>query len=606
MDGAAPEPVLGAPLPPENSTPDDLPPTFWYLGIDLGTTGISAALLNGRTGHRYPIRWSGVGQATVQRLAAIVYLAAESTATSLGDAAQDLLTTMAQGTLSTQMATPGVLLHHFKPYLGMGLPYLTAQQAWQPEVQWTDAQAVSLKSIRQGLTVLLQSFLASPASSGLTCTVEGLDRSTSEAILHQLTGVIVNCPVAWSDTYRFNLREAVLEAGLVNHPEQVYLLEDTIAALLAELPALGQGNPTYTVASNTRGQSLTGNTLIMSAGATTTELLLVNLPPDNQSFFRQDLYLRSFTYAGDAISQDLICQVLLPSAWGWEELNLQNLDLPLPGEPDSLARYRLQQRLRSSAFGLRLLAAVNQLKLALHQQSSASFELQTQQWNVTQQELHSRVILPYIQRLNREVNTLLTQSGTAMEGVRSVLCVGGTATMPAISYWLKQKLPNATILSHAGTSPLTCSPIALGLATLPLYAQVIDTIQHQYSEYFLLRELLRILPAEPLSLGRILQLLENQGINTHTCQRTILNLLEGHLPAGLVPDKVDLALFSAASRQNPDYQGMATPFSRQGNQVYEVKPDLRDRLQEYLSRVLASSYQSLEDPLTMNLPIRMG
>ncbi len=33
----------------------------WYLGIDFGTTGISAALLNRRSGEIYPIYWELVG-----------------------------------------------------------------------------------------------------------------------------------------------------------------------------------------------------------------------------------------------------------------------------------------------------------------------------------------------------------------------------------------------------------------------------------------------------------------------------------------------------------------------------------------------------------------
>ncbi|HAA33548.1 MAG TPA: hypothetical protein DCE56_44750, partial [Cyanobacteria bacterium UBA8553] len=57
-----------------------------------------------------------------------------------------------------------------------------------------------------------------------------------QGALQQLEGVVLGYPADWGDTYHFNLREAVLEAKLVRHPEQIFFLEDAIAAILAGLP----------------------------------------------------------------------------------------------------------------------------------------------------------------------------------------------------------------------------------------------------------------------------------------------------------------------------------------------------------------------------------
>jgi hypothetical protein len=63
----------------------------------------------------------------------------------------------------------------------------------------------------------------------------GLKSETLVSALGQLEGVILGCPAVWGDSYRLNLREAVLESKLVRHPEKIFILEDAIAAILAGL-----------------------------------------------------------------------------------------------------------------------------------------------------------------------------------------------------------------------------------------------------------------------------------------------------------------------------------------------------------------------------------
>jgi hypothetical protein len=195
-----------------------------------------------------------------------------------------------------------------------------------------------------------------------------------------------------------------------------------------------------------------------------------------------------------------------------------------------------------------------------------------------------------------------------VQTVRQVLCTGGTASNAAIAHWLKQKFPNATLVQDTFNSMASSSRTASGLAKLPLYPQLLDSARHQYSSYFLLRELLQTLPNEPLPLGRILQLLEAQGINTQACLPAIINLLEGQLPAGLVPSKADLALLTPESRQNPEYQALAgSPlFLRESNQVYRLNPDLRNYLWQYLSKILDGTHQTLEESLLLDLGVQVA
>lgn len=567
------------------------------MGIDLGTTAISAALWEQQTGQSYPLSWVTTSPAVSdfqrQRLPTIVPLTAQNT----GSAAVPTLSTSAIAPDATSETTPAtstpatIAFRQIKPALSLAIPFYAADsQTWEPRLQCSEQHSVALATVRDALTQLLQTLRQQP--TGAVSEVEHPDPASSQTAWQELAGVIISCPAGWSDVYRFNVREAVLASGYVTSPEQIFFLEDTIAALLSEFPA------------ETANLSWRGGTLVFSAGATTTELLLANLPADAASLTRAALHWRSLPYAGDALDQDIICQLLYPHATGWERLGLPPLALPLPGEPDRAVRDRLQQQLQSCAVGERLQAAAKQIKLALRQQPTLSFRLYDQQWTIQRSDLQQRVLLPHLQRLNRELNQLLTETGLAAESVQRVICTGGTAAMPAIVQWLKQKLPNATLLPDRDLT--ACSRIAYGLARLPLAPQLLDVTRHQYSELFLLQELLRGLPSYPLPLSRILQLLEKRGINTQACQRSLLNLLEAQLPAGLIPIEPEVNLLSPTSRQRTDYQILSQePFClKPDRQHYVLNLAVRDRWQAYLTQLVAQTHQTLTDPFscTLNLP----
>jgi hypothetical protein len=679
-------------IPPSGESAEEPVAKDWYLGIDFGTTGISAVLLNRSTCELYPIYWSearpqdqgGFVADKSFRLPAIVYLStgrdtpidpnlpspnqdqAAVTSVAIGSLALDLNQRSQTGGANFDADSWRLLLRDFKPYLGIGVPHYSPQTSgWEPVLQWSDQHPLEMSWLHQALQTLLATLsyhrLSTPAHSALSCAAVGLDAATFQTALRQLAGVVMGYPANWSDTYSFNIREAVLGARLVAHPEQIFFIEDAIATLLSGLRSsdgravvlpnnLSQKPYLY----NTDWQ---GSTLVISAGASVTEMALVDLPSALQNLTYQDFTLRSLPYAGKALDQDIICQLLYPAwsrqsrrsdttsepysfgsgqtpkssafadGWHWQptesdaetmtwaSLELENLTLPSAGEPDPLNRQRLQQRLESSPMGQSLLEAARYLKLILQQQDRFNLELGDQQWTVMRRELGSRVLLPYIQRLNRELNALLTQSGVPIQSINQVICTGGTASFGAIARWLRQKLPNATIIqdtytnSRAGSTQEsrlpTCSRVAYGLATLPLHSQVLNLPRQQYSDYFLLMELLRAFPDQPLSLSQIMQMLERRGINTQACRLHILALLEGHLPPGLVPTEKHTDLLAQQSKQNPDYQMLlAAPlFQKLDSQTYRPNYQQWNHFRSYLSTITASTHQKLSEPLTVGLSV---
>jgi molecular chaperone DnaK (HSP70) len=409
-----------------------------------------------------------------------------------------------------------------------------------------------------------------------------------QAIAH-LTGVVLNQPVGSSDAYRFNLREAVLAAGLISDPAQIYFLEEAIAALLPELHRDRADAP------------LKGGILVVSAGTATTELVLVKQAEVGHLLARQEIALGRLAYAGNALDQDIICHLLHPTATQWQDLNLRTLNLPLPGEPDLEARYPLQQRLESVSLGQALLQAVRQVKPALCQQD-VEFTFQGQHWQLNYRDLQRWILVPYLQQLNREINQLLIQLDLPPDAIQTIICTGGMTAIPAVERGLQRKFPQAAIAQAASQQP-EAPNVSAGLSLLPYFPSVLDPVRHQFNEYFLLRTTLQTLPiqAEPISAAHILHLLETQGIPSTAAQGFVAGLLEGQLPAGWVLSRASTILLAPKSLQQPEYQALATAplFSRQGQQVYRLNRQQRDRLWNHLQIILANTRQTLTEPLAI-------
>ena len=453
------------PLPGATATIDKH--SDWFLGIDIGTTGISAVLLHQQRCQLYPIYWT-------DPLAA---LSAES------DPEQ-------QFRLPAIEASGELALQDWKPYLNVAVPHQSLHQGWEPALPWSESRSIALQQIVQATQDLLVRLR--PAIDRLSTEAVGLELSEWQIALRSLAGVIVSCPADATAAYRSNIGTAVLGAGLVVEPEQIYFAEEAIAAFLS---TLGSGGYDIDLAKqpSVRGQfsetaeRQQGNTLILSAGATATELAIVSLPADFAELTAADFRLRSLPYAGTAIEQDILCQLFYPALVETLEPSSEwlavfaGLSLPTAGEPDPANRDRFRQRLNASVTGQTLQQTARTLKLMLQQTSQSNVRLGDWQHPFLRQDLGSQVLLPYVQRLNRELNGLLAEVDLSVMQVNQVICTGGTASLGAIARWLRQKLPNATIIQDtyrpsANTSInnciSSCSRTAYGLAMLPLYPRL--------------------------------------------------------------------------------------------------------------------------------------
>ncbi|MEG4274971.1 MULTISPECIES: hypothetical protein [unclassified Microcoleus] len=631
----------------------------WYLGIDFGSSGLSAALLDRTSGQLHPIYWeTSQAEAWPADASCRIPSAAVLAQTAPGSPGSEV-TVKSVGFRPQALAAGEFLLENFKLPLKVGIPYQReAAGMYEPLLQWDPLQAFSialpLQCVRALLATLNPSlrgqkfaesgeildsapranFAGLPVSN-LICKASGLTPETLDAALLDLQGVILGTPAGWSDVYRFNLQEAVLGASLVASGSQIFVLEDAIATLLAAVTPVKNGMEVESSAVDSasggeeaaplsvNASSFSGGTLILNAGAATVELALVELPSNLQDLTRADFTCSSFDAAGDAFDQDIICQLLAKNeTWG------MSIDLPRPGHPDLPSRYQLQQRLQGSAFGLQLLEAARQIKVILQHQKSFALDIGQQHWDVRRKDLESLVLVPFVQQLNRELNALLSRAGMSPAGINQAICAGGMGAWPAIARWLRQKLPNAIVVqdqelqgdrdifeihnsalnsvSQSTNLSQKMGRVACGLASLALYPHILDVSQQQYSDFFLLWELMQVLGEETLSFQEILQLLEGQGVNTRTCEPRILRILEGNLPAGLVPAEEDFMLLAEESRQNPDWEEIwAEPlFFEDVSRGYRLNLEHAFVVRKYLGKLASSSQQKLLEPLTLAWDVR--
>lgn len=645
QDFASLEALLAEPLPPlEPATPPPaiVPPQgqnngeLWFLGLDLGTTGLSAVLMERRSGQVHPLYWvdnsiSGVTADKFFRLPTLglvrVAASGDYQVQSVGSSA--LTVTWSEGDPDDST----VMLKNLKPLLRMGIP-LGVGAASQPQIQWSEAIRLPLKAFQDSVQGLLATLpQAFQGNAPFTLGAVGLKADAIAQALSQLAGVVVSYPANWPDTYTFNLREAVLGSGLVPSADQVYFIEDAIAAVLSGLPdpatPMPQGQSQPIQQQTLYACQWTGGTVVISAGATVTEVGLVDIPDPLAQLSYGDFALHSLAYAGDAIDLDIVCQLLHPpdrrqprsaqgrpqsNGWGWQampalesahwdDLHLDDLDLPRPAEPDLVRRQRLWQRLESSALGQSVLDAARHLKIILQHQPQFELALADQHWVVRSKDLEDRIILPYIQRINGHLNRLLSEVGMASQAVHQVICTGGSASLPKMARWLRQKFPNATIVqdTYHSDRPPSCSRVAYGLVNLARYPQVLDLTRHQYSDMFLLMELLRTCPDQPMPLSGILHLLKEQGLNVDACEPHLMALLEGRLPPGLLPTATQSPLLIPSPNAAITKLGMAPLFSRPNPQVYVPNPQQTQGLRAYIQQLLADKQQTLTDPLLVQL-----
>ncbi|HBB33468.1 MAG TPA: hypothetical protein DC064_17105 [Cyanobacteria bacterium UBA9273] len=572
------------------------------------------------TGQQYPIYWrhevllvnpqfaTASSSEAVFRLPAVTYS---------GPAASQLfvqppVTSVVVGSLASTLAKkPGIYLQNFKPYLKIGVPYYCQERhEWEPILQLPGEQQLSLYWVRRALQAILTTLTPSSTLPDTPLKVGAVDLTAEvlAAALAQLEGVVLGCPANWGDTYQINLREAVLEAKLVKEAQQVFFLEDAIATILTTLPRIGTGGEMHSFSNLT---PCPGSMLAINAGATTTELVLADLPDQLEQLTYKNFYLHSWSYGGHGIDQDIFWQLLYPqlSREQLQQLSLsEDLELPLPGQSDQPKRDRASSQLQSSPFGQALLRASGYLKLILQHKAEFTLQLGAERWTVKRQDFEAKVLVPFIEQFNRELNALLIETGISGQLINRIVCMGGTTAFSNLQKWLQQKLPNTTLILEADLPQ--GSSVAAGLAALPLYPQVLNRAQQQYSDYFLLLELLRAFanpteePADRLySIEEIMQHLERRGLNASACYQRLILLIEGRLPPGLVPSVDYGSWLSPASCENLHYcQAKAAGlFSQEGDRLYRPNPEQHERLHQYMDALLSSMYQTFEEPLIVNL-----
>jgi hypothetical protein len=551
------------PAPPEKEvySLDDT----WVLGIDFGSTAIRASLLNADTGRVYALYLDDVDEMPCK----VVWTEDHH---SLDDPIAKDIRILTKRSQNAGLETGEVAFVHFKQFLKLGLPY-RGVSAWQPIIQWSDSRQVSLRWLIAALKNLLEQIQTRANHPKLPDV--GL-------ILLKLSGVVFGYPADWSDTYILNVREAVLKAGLVNQAEQVLAVDQAIAPVLSLL----------------HDQRISQEiTLLIDAGAVTTNLCLTKGLSDAKD--RSKLHIRSLDYAGVSISQDIVVQLFYPH---WQLItnpnrhlcNFEHLSLPEIGASAPQQRILLQQYLLSSHLGQQMLELADRVKVTFGRDvgiDSWNEELMGQPIVVLRRELENLILQPFIQRLNRELNTILSNVGILGEDIHQVLLLGSTMHIPLLSRWLAQKLPNAKI------DPLATSVVANGLAVSPLYPNLQDVARQQYSDYFLLQEVCRLNLTKAVNPNQLLQQLQMRGINIKTCRDRILSILQGDLPEGLFPwqEPESSVILEDPTLSSDLFAGRLFELETDG--TYQPNVTKFQQLRVYLQAIIGNMSQTLNEPL---------
>jgi len=553
------------PSPPEKEvySLDDT----WILGVDFGSTALRASLFNSNTGRVYSLRFDD----TEEMLCKLAWTENHS----LDDPISQDIRILTKKIHTTVLEEGEVALVHFKQFLKLGLPY-RGVSTWQPIVQWSDRHQASLRWLIAALKNLLEQIQTRANHSQLPDV--GL-------ILLKLSGVVFGYPSNWSDTYILNVREAILKSGLVSQAEQVTAVEQAIAPVLSLI--------------HDHDQKISQEiTLFIDAGAVTTSLCLTKGIEAKESD-RSKLHIRSLDYAGISINQDIILKLFYPH---WQLITNPNrhlckfdhLNLPEIGATDTQERTILQQYLLSSTIGQQMLELADRVKITFGKDmgvDSWNEELMGQPIVVLRRELENFILQPFIQRLNRELNSILSNAGILGEDIRQVLLLGSTMHIPSLSRWLSQKLPNASI------NPLATSVLASGLAVSPLYPNLQDVVRQQYSDYFLLQEICRLNLTKSINPTQLLQQLQMRGINIKACRDRILTILQGDLPEGLFPwqEPEQAVILGDPTLSSDLFAGQLFELETDG--TYQPNVTKFQQLRVYLQAIISNMSQTLNEPL---------
>ncbi len=575
----------------------------WYLAIDFGTVELCALLFNQNLGEQYPIYWNDLeSKQDLYRLKVAAFYAFTQKEEQKEKSPKSRSSfIIGQKAIDHSETEKGIFIQSLKPYLNIAVSYYSSSQGqWQPKLQQSPERVMPTYWLQKATQALLTALTPNSDKMGLTVKGVGLSQEALFQALNNLEGVILSYPHSWSETYRFNLREAVLGAKLVHKPEQIIFIEEAIASLLGHLSVLEQS------------QKEPKPTLMMELGASSTNLALVNIPENLDSLTHQDFTLESFAYGGLSIDLDILYQFIYPQ---WvknpqQQMMTLEMDFPSPGIPDPLKRDTVFLRLQSYPVGRSLLQAAQLVKFVLQKREKFTSQLGEQKWGVTRQELTEKIINPYLNQINLSLNHLLAKKGQSNQEIEQIICSGGTSILmkESLSFLLEQKFSNAKIIYPNFTESEAenkVSRVAVGLSSLILFPKIIDNLNQQYNDYFLFIELLKILPKYMFAFADIKEKLIARGINTGVCEKKLLEFLQGKIPEGLIPSDKNCLCLAEYSQNNCEYEGLLKiPFCTIDSQGY-YNPDVEQcqKLRQYLGQVLSSHKQQLSEPLTLNLPI---
>lgn len=681
---------------------------MWYLGLDLGSSGISAVLLNRRSRRLYPLYWRTVPLSTPAAAATPTSQSFQLLAPSTKESESDrwfrlpvrvLFTPQPSNQLHTSPTTPSpsetsprsvepVTLMDVKPLLTLGIPHFSSHTGqWEPTVQWSSHQTLSLKAVQQALQTLLvtltrtssgaDAVITGPAriassdaaepDLGLICGAVGLGDDQLQLVLRHLAQVVLSAPSGWPDEYLMNLQDLILRLDLVRADHQIRWADEAIATVVSELePADGvpiQLPPRLTPQQRARQRHWQGTTLVLNAGSAVTHLAIAHLPQYTADLQPKHFTTQSIAFAGQGLDQDIITQLLYPiwsavvnsdiadppprrsgeaplavlSSDGWQALALDQCSRPTPGREDPSDRHRFQQHLHSSTAGQQLLELARLLKVSLQQREEVVIVIDHVPFTLSRQGLSDRVLDPYIQLLDTQIETLMqrfshrwTQEpdahSHAITPIQQIVCSGGTASLRTVALWLRKRFPTATIVQDtyspatgsavstsssarhreaASTSwhthaqqfqtTYTCSRTAYGLAMLPLHPALIEARTRAYADYFLLSELLQVMSDAPVDVQTIYFKLAQRGIQVEVCRDQILALLNGRLPPGIqAGGQYQSWLANPTRPPTVDLESMTLTgmtielFEQVDSQTYRVIPDYQVAFQRYLSTLFVA------------------
>ena len=552
---------------PPPPTPNDPPNQRWYLALDLGETELSALLIDRHTAQRYPLRWSNQERATATspyRLPCAVYLNPEAMTPEdwvIGDHAR--LTSQSADSL-TEGDQPGILLQDFRSCFEIGISWRDDRDAFQPIVRWSHDERITLYELRHGLRRLLSSLRCDAHAEGLTLALD-LDRLV-DSQLPKLAGIWVNQPQDSNAAYRFNLREALIEAGLVSHPGQVMFVDEAWVSVRSPIRRQPVPHAHLPHPPAPAREYL----LVVRGDDVATTFMVCELFSDSAKTDEPrglDQRSQRVPYGRLSLELDLIGQIWLMDDRLQEPLAASlgqappSLQLPTVGEPDPEARIALRQWLQATPAGRSLLRAAREsLRMLYTGHDRAVTQCGTVELTVSRPQFERTILIPVITQLNREFNHILSRIGLAVQTIDRVILSGEICHGSPFETWLRQKCPNATIerLEHHDhrTTDITTGLAELMTEVINGAINTVSTVSpdrgashgwkpdlegelsldcQRYDAYFVFHELLCNLPQQAITPAEARNRLERAGIPRSIVDHNLPELLANRFPAGLIP-----------------------------------------------------------------------